>query len=268
MHADAVTDFSHGAVTLQPIMVPVRAGADTVYVALLRYASSPVPPPSGARWHAVRPSNEQAVTFTLKDGPLVYMRMRFAVEPVEPPDPQTTVLWVTVEYTPRPSRLSGALERWRAQRDATSLRDEVLTMLLHVNEEQAPLAGHYVRSAERHDVRAPARLVVGDRSWRAEVLNVSVGGISLIVATSPGAAETDIHEMLDLGKGEVEILVQRESGRARVLVRHAVPSRGGVQVGLQVLDPDATRPLLQRAIARAGSGRLTPPSGRLVPPSD
>ena len=107
--------------------------------------------------------------------------------------------------------------------------------------------GQRPRRSRRHEVHAPAWLYVGSRVWRAEVLNVSEGGLLLLCPAAPAAADADIRFLLEEGRGDLEIILGEAESSAEVRIRHARACHGGVQVGLQVRTPVATRALLQWA---------------------
>lgn len=250
------------AVSLKPITALVAASPDGVCAALLRYAANPASmaaPGSGerapgARWSAHRQEDRTSVTYLLQDGPLGYMRLHFAIEPDQA---GSSLIWVSGEYALKKSLLHGALERWRGQRDALGLRDGILDLLRATagTTQDTAQPARALRGSERLNVRAPARLTVGSRSWRAEVLDVSETGIAVVAATLPQQVKEDAELLLREEQGEIEVLLPGEKSRARVIVRRAAPGRGGVQVGLQVLDAEGLMPLLKKALGR------TKPSG-------
>ena len=116
--------------------------------------------------------------------------------------------------------------------------------------------GQRPRRSRRHEVRAPAWLYAGSRVWRAEVLNASEGGLLLLCPAAPPEAEADVLLLLQERRGDVEIILGDAESSTEVRIRHARACRGGLQVGLQVRDPAATRALLTWA---AGGVRGRPP---------
>jgi hypothetical protein len=257
MGQDSSQGPPQNVVGLKPITALVEAPPEPVCVALLRYAANPASVPASiagersmhAKWAAQRREGQTSVTYLLQEGPLGYMHLQFAAES---DGADSSVLWVTGEYAQKKSLLNGALERWRAQRDATALRDGVLAVLKATvrKDDVSAQPARVVRGSERLSVRAPARLTVGTRSWRAEVLDVSETGIAVVAATLPNQADADAHLLLQEEIGEIEVLLPGEKSRARVLVKRATPSRGGVQVGLQVIDAEGLLPLLKKALGR------------------
>jgi hypothetical protein len=242
---------------LEPLMLPLAAGVEAVLVTLLRMSSSRT---SRHRWEARQQGDNPVVLLDLQDGPLAVLRLCLAARPDPESEKPITAVWVTGQYAGKPSRFDGMLERWRARREACALRDEVLAVLreLPALPETAPGAAR--RASERQLVTAAARLYVGSRVWRAEVLNVSERGLSVVAAAQPSAVESDMRFLLAAAEGELELLLQSELNRARVLFRYAIPGRGGVRLGLQVLTPEAMKPLLRQALTQHRSGALVPPS--------
>jgi hypothetical protein len=186
----------------------------------------------------------------LTEGPLAYLRLHCAVQPIESYDERTTVFWITGEYAPRPSRTNDAMEPLRAHQDARILRDEVIAMLRALDQHGNALSGHAARRSERHDIGAPARLFVANRAWAGEVQNVSDSGVCLLASTYAIAVHADRRMLLDRSMGEIEVTVGPDRHRSRVLVRHAEARSAGVLVGLEVLEQATTRPLLQLALSR------------------
>jgi hypothetical protein len=257
MGQDAGGRSLRNAVHLKPITLVVEGPPDAVCATLLRYAANPasfaLPERSPrATWTAQRQEGRHTVTYLLEDGPLGYMRLQFAAEADEA---GSSVLWITGEYAQKKSLLYGALERRRAEREAIALRDGVLAVLQAPSSTAEAVArpARAVRGAERLSVRAPARLQVGTRTWRAEVLDVSETGLAVVVATLAHQAESDAELLLRMQQGEIEVLLPGTRSRARVLVKRAAPARGGVHVGLQVVDTEGIMPLLRKALAQAKS---------------
>lgn len=247
-----------GTVRLKPATVLIGATPDVVCMSLLRYAANPasvsipaevVDQLAGARWQARRHEGKDAVTFLLLEGSFAHYRLQFSLEPDES---GSSLLWVTGEYTQRRSLLHGMLERWQAQREAEALRDGVLAILkVTATKPVGAEPPAIVRGSERLSVRAPARLHVGNHTWHAEVLDVSETGMALLATTVPSQAVEDARTLLTEEIGEIEVLLLGEKSRMRVLVKRATPSRGGVEIGVQVIDAEGMVPLLRRALAKA-----------------
>ena len=111
--------------------------------------------------------------------------------------------------------------------------------------------GQRPRRSRRHEVHTPAWLYVGSRVWRAEVLNVSEGGLLLLCPVAPTAADADIRFLLEEGRGGLEVILGETESSAEVRIRHARACDGGVQLGLQMRPP--WRP------GRCSSGRRRAP---------
>ncbi len=260
MPTESLIRPARGIASLTPVMVPIEVPPDEVCRALLRHATHPVALPEKAltskryltgAWTAERPDERFYVVYRLVEGPLRHARLHFSIESDEA---GYSIVWVTGEYATKHARLKGALERWQAQRDAGALRDGIIAGLkVHKDEGEAQdEVKPWVRGAERLDITAPARLFVAKRAWRAVVLNVSATGIALLTADAPDRIEEDARFMIEHGQGDVDILLHGENSRAHVLVRHAIPNQGGIQAGLHVLNPEATKPLLRQALLLHG----------------
>jgi len=248
------------SLSLKPLVAVIKAPPDTVCVALLRYASNPNIVQStqlgsgrldDLKWTAHRLEQQHVVSYTLKEGVLESLQLRFVGEP---DGEGSTALLVTCDYGLRSGRLRGALERWQAQRSAVMIRDGVIAALQVMISEQIVEPTQTMRAAERLQVRAGAHLYVGGRDWRAEVLDVSETGLAIAIFPALGeeAAEAATF-LLSTATGEVELQQPGGRLRAEVQVRRATPQRGGKQVGvgLQVMQPDAILPLFRKAAARA-----------------
>ncbi len=242
---------------LTPIILPIAAEAESVLVRLLRFSST-----DGGRhqWTSRRIGNAHSVLLTLQNGPLAELRLRFAAFAGEDFERPRTAVWVTGEFATHPWQLDGVLERWRARREACALRDEVLEALQALARSQSATPEAATRAYARWQVTAAARLDIGGRIWRAEVMDVSEGGLSMAIAIRPTAVERDRHFFLVATSADVEILIQRQVERAEAAIRSAVPGRGGVRVGLALPSPDATTLLLRRALAQRRSGGVPLPS--------
>ncbi len=237
------------------MMLPIALDVEAIVFTLLRWSSSGG---GGHRWTARRHGDGQAVLVELHDGPLAVFRLSLTAHAGEEADPQGSAVWVTGQFAAKPSRLNGVLESWRARRQAVALRDEVLCALREGAASPDSPREMVVRSSERMPVVAPARLYVGERMWRAEVLDVSEGGLCVVVAAEAAAVDGVCTLLGEAGVAEVEVLRQNGLSRSDVKIRYAVPGRGGVRVGLEAFTPDATKSLLRRAVARPadGAGRL------------
>lgn len=242
--------------SLKSLTVLLDATPDAVCQVLLRNAATAAAPQgmpgqSGrlavARWSAHRPEGGNSVTYTLHDGPFSSLQIRFSAEA---DGIGSSVLWITCEYGLKSALLRGTLERWQAQRDATTLRDGLVESLKSALLGTAGQSKGETRSSERVQVRAPARLRAAGREWRAEVLDVSETGLALVIATPPGQAEAEAKLLLAQPYGEVILQHLGEHTSAGVTVRRAVPGRGGLQVGLQADQPEAILPLVRRALSR------------------
>ncbi|HWE63702.1 MAG TPA: PilZ domain-containing protein [Chloroflexota bacterium] len=244
------------AYSLVPQMVLVAAPPEEVCVALQRYASNAADGKCSSdraahqvacTWTAQRQDKALGVTLTLQGGPLRSYVLRFSAQSDEQ---GATMLWITGAYAPRRSRLRGPLDRWQAHRDAVALRDGVVSALTSLVEQQARRSGPVLRRFHRKRVRAHARLCVASQAWTGEVLDVSEGGLALVVVCLPAQAEAAAAFMLQQPMGDVEIVLPGLNDRIPVLVRRAQPGRGGVEVGLQVLQPEKILPLVRKALAR------------------
>lgn len=248
--------------SLTPITVLVPAPPETVCVGLLRYAANSTGASALAdsqhrtpvtRWTArlLSTSGGSGVVLTQQEGPLGELILRFSAQPDET---GATVLWITGDFAPRSTRRHGMLERWQVQRTATAARDAALAALQALIGDPSGQPPPPVRQAERRQVRAPARLFVAGREWRGEVLDVSEGGLALVIGSSPSRIEEDLALIRAEGEGDLEVLLPSIADHIPVLIRRAQPGRGGVQLGLQVLEPGKILPLLRRALAQAQEG--------------
>ena len=154
---------SQRAEELAPIMVPVALNAEAVVLTLLRWASQ-----TTGRWSAHRIDAAPAGVLDRQDGPLGTLRLRLSAR-TEGDEPDYAAVWITGQFAVKPARLHGVLERRRAEHQAPACREEVLAVL------RAPAAADTPpplrkRRNERRQVMAAARLYVGTRMWRAEVL--------------------------------------------------------------------------------------------------
>lgn len=124
--------------------------------------------------------------------------------------------------------------------------------------------GQRPRRLRRYEVHVPAWLYVGSCVWRAEVLNVSEGGLLLLCPAASAAADADIRFLLEEGRGDLEIILGEAESSAEVRIRHVRSCQGGIQVGLQVRTPVATRALLQWAADGMGVARRAAPADRCL----
>jgi hypothetical protein len=244
---DDLTPFDEGTERLEPVFVPVPGTVETVFSALQFFAMRSANHRLGAQWLAFRHQHQPVLVLVLKEGPLVGMRLRISADCAEAADGGFTALWITGKYTARGSLLGGVFGRHGALRDALALRQEVLSMLekLWTNN-----VDHYRRHTERYPLAAAAKLFVAQRSWRAEALNVSDGGLSVIVVTSSSTAQSDAAFLSVASEGELELHSRTSTRRANVVIRNVMRSRGGIRLGLEVHDRGVIDSLLQQALAR------------------
>lgn len=209
---------------LTPIVLPIAAEPESVLVMLLRFSSSVG---RRHRWTSRRIGDAHAVLLTLEDGPLAVLRLRFAAYAGEARERPGTAVWVSGQFAARASQLDGVLERWRARREACALRDDVLDALRALTRPTDAALEVSMRASERWHVTAAARLYAGGKVWRAEVVDVSEGGLSMVIATEPAGVESDRQYLLAATSAEVEVLMLHEVNRTEVAVRYAVPDRAG-----------------------------------------
>jgi len=244
---DVFAPFDEGSERLDPVFVPVPGTMETVFSALQLFALRSANYRLGARWLAYRHEHQPVLLLVLREGPLAGMRLRISADCADVADGGYTALWITGKYTARGSLLGGVFGRHGALRDALALRQEVLSML---EELWTNSVDHYQRHTERYPVEAAAKLFVAGRSWRAEALNVSDGGLSVIVVTSPSLAQSDTALFSVASEGELELHSRTSIRRTNVVIRNVMRSRGGIRLGLEVHDRGVIDSLLQRALAR------------------
>ena len=241
--------------TLSELSLPLAATPEAVCEALVRYATTPDARSSQlGTWTAWRDPGEDCVTLTLTDGPLSHLVLRCMACPETP---ARTVLSVATTYARRSGRLPFPSELMRARHEATLLRDGMVAAIRETFSDQADPGTRAQRESPRLPVRASARIFAGDREWRGEVLDVSAGGLALVLVALPAQAEADAAFLTEHADGEVEVVLPGYRERLRIRIVRAEQKRGGVQVGVQMVAPESTIPLLRKAIDRAN----TPPPG-------
>lgn len=246
---DSAPDPRHP--TLSELSLPLAATPEAVCAALVRYATAPgTPGPQRGTWAARQDPAEACVTLTLIDGPLSHLALRCLARP---DTPARTVLSVVTTYARRSGRLPFPSERMRARHEATVLRDGMMEAIRETFSEQADPGARAQRESRRLPIRASAHIFAGSREWRGEVLDVSAGGLALVVATLPAQAEADAAFLTRHADAEVEVVLPGYRERLRIRIMHAEQKRGGVQVGVQMVAPESTMPLLRKALDRANA---------------
>ena len=236
---------------LSELSLPLAATPEAVCLALVRYATVPgTPGPQLGTWVARQDPAEACVTLTLIDGPLSHLALRCLARP---DTPARTVLSVATTYARRSGRLPFPSELMRARHEATVLRNGMVAAIRETFSEQADPGARAQRESRRLPIRASAHIFTGNREWRGEVLDVSAGGLALVLVTLPAQAEADAAFLTKHQDGEVEVVLPGYRERLRIRIVHAEQKRGGVQVGVKMVAPESTMPLLRKALDRANA---------------
>ena len=237
--------------TLSELSLPLAATPEAICAALVQYATTPDARSSQlGTWTAHRDPGEDCVTLTLTEGPLSHLVLRCLTRP---DTHNRTVLNVATTYARRSGRLPFPSELMRAHREATVLRDGMVAAIRETFNEQADPGTRAQRESPRLPVRASAHIFAGDREWRGEVLDVSAGGLALVLVTLPAQAEADAAFLTKHQDGEVEVVLPGYRERLRIRIVRAEQKRGGVQVGVKMVAPESTVPLLRKALDRANT---------------
>jgi len=237
--------------TLSELSLPLAATPEAVCVALVRYAAAP-----DARsrqlgtWTARREPGDDCVTLTLTEGPLSHLVLRCLARP---DTPERTMLSVATTYARRSGRLPFPSELMHARQEAAVLRNSMVAAILETFSDQSDPAAKARRESRRLPIRASARVFAGNREWRGEVLDVSAGGLALVLVALPAHAQADAAFLIKHADGEVEVVLPGYRERLRIRIVRAEQKRGGVQVGVQMVAPESTMPLLRKALDRANT---------------
>jgi hypothetical protein len=225
---------------LAPVTALIGAAPAVVCEALLQYAehhegvllwNGSTARDCPGRWIANIDIDSLTVAFSLQNGPLPHLVIRFSTEPA---DGEYTSLTAATDYALAGARMDGIWERWKARRAATGMRDGLLVGLKQVLQ-VAHLAADR-RRAVRFPLHTMAQLRAGEQTWHGEVVNVSATGLGMILATPEEEVDDAAMILCAHGAGEVALIFREGHVRAKVLITRAIPHRKGIEVGLWMCD--------------------------------
>lgn len=238
------------AVMLEAVTYVADATPEDVLASIQGFAARRAPV-SGARWLVRNLPGALALELQPGDGPLASMTIALAVEDNESIQDGLTPLQITAAYTVAVSPLAGARQNVAAQRTAMAMREEIIAVLRGMRSAPGTLPANAIRQSPRYPLVATAKLTAGRQAWHARLLNVSAGGMALIVTPRSADAASDASLLLAAGTGEVEWLVQGRTASAACVLCYALPMENSVRVGVRVSDTHLLQPLVLLAQAQA-----------------